>query len=191
MRKSGYWLSVILMLFLFSCKPGSTVKNDLDKNGGTYFSIKQFIADQWSLYHGQPFGLQKTVYVNGKTDTTLVSAYDVDWAAIFKVFFESDISDKKFLGKYSFSSFPDNATQTNNFFYEAKDDNLYTRKLQISADNISNRVRSVYIETQKKGRWSGRTQKLFYQPIKVISIQEYEKAGPGTVKELRIEYRFL
>ena len=192
MYRYSCWLSAMLLFTVVSCKPSTpAVKNDITNSGGTYFSIKQFIQDQWSLYHGQPFGLRKIVYLNGRVDSTMVSAYDLDWAPIFRVFIESDISDRKFLGKYDFSSFPDDATETNNFFYEAKDDKLYTRKLQISADNVSSKVRSIYIETQKKGKWSSRTQKLFYMPVKIISIQEYEKSGPGTARELRIEYRFL
>ncbi len=192
MYKYGYWLTVMLVFILVSCKPKQNDKavEELAEKG-TYFSIKQFIADQWSLYHGQPYGLQKIVYLNGKVDSAMVSAYDLDWAPIFKVFFETDISDKKFLGKYDFSKFADDATMTHNFFYEANDPKLFTRKLQISADNVNNKIRSIYIETQKQGQWSSKTQKLFYMPVKVISIQEYEKTAPNTVKELRIEYRFL
>ncbi|RYE23765.1 MAG: hypothetical protein EOP51_09500 [Sphingobacteriales bacterium] len=193
MYRYSYWFTVILAICFISCKPSATKPEEATatEEDGTYFSIKQFTQDQWNLYHGQPFGLQKFVYLNGKVDSAYVSAYDLDWAPIFRVFFATDISDKKFLGKYDFSKFADDATMTHNFYYEANDPNMFTRKLQISANDENGKVKSIYIETQKKGRWSGRSQKLFYMPRKVISIQEYEKTGPGTVKELRVEYRFL
>jgi len=63
--------------------------------------------------------------------------------------------------------------------------------MNISADATNNRVRSIYIETQKSGKWSSKSQKLFYMPLKVISVQEFEKSFLSSPKELRIEYRFL
>lgn len=174
-----------------SCKNAGKKPETTSADGPGYFSIKQFIADQWDTYRGQPFGLQKIVYIDGKSDTSFVSAYDMDWGTVFKTFFETDISDPKYIDRYQFSSFPDEATMTQNFFYEAKEDDLFTRKLQISADDVSHKVRSIYIETAKNGQWSKFSQKLFYMPLKIISIQEFEWAKTGPTKELRVEYRFL
>ena len=108
-----------------------------------------------------------------------------------KAFIESDISDPKYLEKYDFSMFEDGTTDTHNFYYEAKDKKLFTRKLQISADAMTRKIRSIYIETQKNAKWDSKTQKLFYMPMKVLSIQEFEKGTLGSGKELRVEYRFL
>jgi hypothetical protein len=162
-----------------------------DIQGGTYFSIRQFSLDQWNTHHGQPYSIEKTAYMNGKTDSVLLNAYTLDWGAVFKVFFATDISDPKYLDHYNFSMFEDNATTTRNFYYEAKDDDLFTRKFQVSADAFTDKVRSIYVETEKKTRWSTVTQKLLYIPVKVISIQEFEWTGGNEPKELRIEYRFL
>lgn len=187
------FITLFAAITLVSCKNNGPAAQQ--ENGGTtgagYFSVKQFIKDQWDTYRGQPFGLQKIIYLNGKTDSSMISAYDMDWGTVFKTFFETDISDPKFLGRYNFTSFPDDATETQNFYYEAKEDGLFTRKLQISADNVSHKVRSIYIETAKNGKWSNFSQKLFYMPLKTISIQEFEWAQTGPSKELRVEYRFL
>lgn len=181
----------ILLFALTSCNAPKAKQEQPVAEGPGYFSVKQFIADQWDIYHGQPFGLQKIVYLDGKTDTSVVSAYDMDWGTLFKTFFETDISDTKYLGRYDFSSFADDATATQNFYYEAKEPELFTRKLQISADDVSHKVRSIYIETAKNGQWSKFSQKLFYIPLKIISVQEFEWAKAGPTKELRVEYRFL
>ncbi len=155
--------------------------------GSTYFSINGFIADQWKTFKGQPYGITKTVTLNGKTDSMFTSAFELDWSAVMKPFIESDISDPKFLGKYNYTAFKDDATYTINLYYEAKEDNLFTRKLQISIDDLTAKIKSVYIETED----GETTRKLFYIPVKVVSIQEFENMGESNGKELRVEYRFL
>lgn len=183
-------LFTTICIVLYSCAAKKADPKPEIK-GGTYFSIVQFTLDQWNTHHGQPYGMQKMAYMNGKTDSALINAYNLDWGAVFKVFFATDISDPKYLGQYNFSMFEDNATTTRNFFYEAKNDELFTRKFQVSADQFTDKVRSIYIETEKKTRWGTVTQKLLYIPLKVISIQEFEWSGGNKPKELRIEYRFL
>lgn len=179
----------ILLLFipgllLISCSKKKP--DNINPEAGTYFSIRQFAADQWNTFRGQHFGMEKIVQFNGKTDSSLTTAFDMDWAAVLKPFFESDISDPKFLGQYNFSTFKDDATFTINLYYEAKNDKLFTRKLMISVDDVTAKVKSIYIETES----SNIQRKLFYLPVRLISIQEFEKDGPVT-KELKIDYRFL
>lgn len=178
-------VGVFTILLFVSCGKKKTGESETlsDK---TYFSIKQFARDQWNTYRGQPFGIEKFVSLNGKTDSVLTNAFDLPWSSIFQPFFESDISDPKFLGQYNFSSFKDDATYTLNLYYEAKDDKLFTRKLMISVDDVTAKVKSIYIETEGDNI----TRKLLYIPVKIISIQEFEQSA-GEPKELRIEYRFL
>lgn len=180
-------LSIIIIstIFWVSCKPKQEEPKP-DASKGTYFSIKQFADDQWATFRGQPFGMQKVVYMNGKTDSSYTTAYDVNWGTIFNPFFESDISDPKFLGKYRYSVFKDDNTYSVNLFYEAVDDKLFTRKLVITLDELTAKVKSIYIETEGKKV----SRKLLYLPVTLISIQEFEHTGPVS-KELRIEYRFL
>lgn len=177
--------------FISSCSIADAPPVQEKAEGGTYFSIKGFIKDQWNTYSGQPFTFVKTVTLNGERDSSFVPGSDMEWGPLFKTFFDTDISDPKFLGQYDFTMFEDNATFTRNFYYEAKNEKLFTRKLQISADLENNKIRSVFVETADNERWHSKSRKLFYIPLKVISIQEYEKATPGPDKDLRIEYRFM
>jgi hypothetical protein len=182
-----------LLLFItvsfISCK--RSPKPSIDKQADTYFSVKQFVDDQWKTFHGQPFGMIQIVSIDGKQDTILTNAYAVDWAAIIRPFFESDISNKKFLGQYTFSSFPEESTESINLYYEANNPKLFTRKLIIIIDDVNAKIKSIYVETEKRTRWNTTTQKLFYIPVKLISIQEFERSTPGPTKEVRVAYRFL
>jgi hypothetical protein len=185
--------SLILLLFpllvgVTACKKKTPAKPDSSQ--GTYFSIVQFTSDQWKTYSGQPYVLQKTVTLNGQTDTVFLSAYKVNWGEIFKIFFETDISDPKYLDRYDFNMFEENTTQSRIFSYTARDPELFTQKLEITADVFNNKIRNIYIETHKSTFWSQQTKKLFYSPVRVIQIQEHTSPLIGSDKELVIEYKF-
>jgi hypothetical protein len=162
-----------------------------DASQGTYFSLGQFAQSQFEAYWGQPFTLERIIVLNGKKDSALISSFKIDWASILKVFMDADISDPKFLDRYSFSSFADAATDSKTFYYEAKEPGLYTRTLQITADRETENVRAIYIETSKKSGMGSKNQKLYYAPVKIIQIQEHEDHAVGRDNDLRIEYRFL
>ena len=184
----SYCLAVVV---LCSCNKQEKIDKTPDTSKGTYFSIRDFAFDQWKTYHGQPYGIEKVVYLNGRKDSMLTNADKVDWAAVFRIFLESDISDAKFLDKYTFSQFADETTMTENFYYEANDKSLFTQKLHIIADINSRKISTIYIETAKNSKWGARTQRLFYEPVKSIIIQEFESTATGDKKDVRIEYRFL
>ncbi|HXS36281.1 MAG TPA: hypothetical protein VN721_06240 [Flavipsychrobacter sp.] len=180
---------LIISLVFIACK--KHVKTGKPHADGNYWSIKQFAQDQFNTFHNQPFTLQRIITVNGKSDTSYVSAFEMDWGYILKIFFESDISDQKYLDHYSFETFDDNITQSRTFYYQAIDDNLFTRKLQILVDPVNNRIHNIYIETSKHTRWGERDEKLYYSPVKEIQIQIYEKSFMSDPKDSLIEYRFM
>lgn len=180
----------LLVVLLFSCFSCSSPKGEQIPQR-TYFSIVDFAKDQWEINHGQPYGIKKTVYFNGTTDSLLTNAIALDWAPIMKVFFETDISKPKFIGEYDFSAFVEPVTSSKNFYYEAKNPKLYTRKLQVTADYQSDQVTSIYIEAEKKDRMGTKTLKLLYTPLQTISIQELETSKTGEKKEMRVVYEFL
>jgi hypothetical protein len=151
----------------------------------------QFTQDQYNTFHGQPFSLIRSIKENGKVDTAVVSADSMNWGEIFKIFFESDIGDKKFLGKYNFNMFDEDKTITRNYYYEAKEDNLFTRKMQIATDPNNNKIRAIYIETEKYDGHATMSQKLYYAPIRMIQIHQLEKTKSGKVNEKEVVYRFL
>lgn len=180
-------------LFLLSCtKHAKQIGNtNITKNTETYFSVRQFGEDQWETYKGQPFILEKRIVNGDKTDTGLVSAQQMDWAGMVKLFFAADISDPKFLGKYKFSIFDENINGTKNFYYEATDPELFTRVFQITIDPYTDRIKAIYIETHKHSFWNDKTQKLYYSPLKTVQIQEFEKPLIGSEKKRITSYHFM
>ena len=183
-------LVICCFLILSGCKKNKQEETQ-DTDEGSYFSIRMFARDQFSVFGEQPFTLEKIVVLNGQRDSSMVHATDVDWAGVLRIFFEADISDKKFLDRYSFSVLEDDVTDTRTYLYEAKEEDLFTRSLQINADPVNNKIKSIYIETRKKDFWGSKQQKLFYIPIELIQIQEFQSPLIGSDRNLRIEYRFL
>lgn len=180
---------VIFLILLTSCK--SEVKETEGTDGRTYFSVATYIQDQWDANRGQGYGMVKKVYFNGKVDSVFTNAIDLDWAPILKVFFDTDISDPKYIGQYDFSAFDDTLTRSRNFYYEAKDKKLYTRRLHITSNFFTDKITSIYIEAQKNSRVGTKNLKLLYTPLETISIQEWETSKTGEQKELRVVYEFL
>ncbi|OSZ78330.1 hypothetical protein CAP35_08730 [Chitinophagaceae bacterium IBVUCB1] len=185
--KSGLYI-LLLSVCALSCKQK---EQPAQKEEGNYFSIIDYAKDQWEMNIGQPYGIDKITFNNGQPDTLHTNAEKVDWAAIFKIFAETDISHPKYLDKYSFSDFADTANNVMNFNYDAKDPKLFTQKLYLTANPRNGRISSVYIETLKNNSWGSRTQRLFYIPITSIVIQEFEARATGDKKDIRVEYRFL
>lgn len=182
-------LLLLAVLFFVSCSRKKEAPAP-DLSQGTYFSIMDFTRDQWKTYKDQPFVLKKTVTLNGKTDSSTVSALQVSWGQIFKVFFEADISDPKFLDRYDVSLFEESTTQSQTLSYIAKEPGLFTQKLELSADKFNHHIRNIYIETSHNTFWNKQTKKLLYSPLRVIQIQEHNDPFIGSAKDLVIEYKF-
>lgn len=191
--KKQLLLVVALLALLFTSCKKKEEKENFDDVKGNYFSIKQFELDQWNTWQGEPFLITKTVTVNKKTDSSLTNSDTISWAPIFKAFAETDISDRKFLGKYNFNQFDDNQDNTHNFYYQAKEDedDLFTRKLLITIDKDNNKVRGIYIETFKKYFGGEKTEKLYYAPMKTIQIQTDDKPLLGSKKFTVTEWTFM
>ena len=191
MSISRLLILILPVIALVSCKPKSAESTEAKAQESSYFSIKAFAADQWRNYHDQPYGIIKIVSLNGKTDTLYTNANKVNWGDILKLFLETDISNKKFLDQYTFTSFTDEVSMSEHFSYEAKDKKLFTQKLDITSNISNHRITSVYVETAKNSQWGMHTQKLLYVPVKSILIQEFQSAMIGENKELKVEYLFM
>ena len=178
---------VLSLLFTFSsCKEnGPDLLADVK---GNYFSIKHYILDEWSTHAGEPITFKRTLKVNGKTDSSFQSAEQVDWVPLIKTFSETEISDRKYLGMYKFSQYDDDFDNTHNFIYIAGNKDLFTQKLLITIDINTMKVRGIYIETFKSTFFNECTQKLYYNPGKIIQVQQYDNPKLGSKKEMVLKY---
>jgi hypothetical protein len=155
---------------------------------GSYFSVKKLSLDEWETHAGEPISFVKTVKDGNKVDSSFVNIEHLDWVSILETFTATDISDRSFLGKYSFNQFEDEFDNTRNFMYEANDKDLFTRKLLITMDSKTMLLKGIYIETLKKSLLGERQQKLYYSPIKTIQIQESFKPIIGSKSEKITKY---
>ena len=177
------------MMVVPSCKKKAE-KSAADSIAGNYFSINQFMLDEWNTYAGQPFMIDKVVKTDEKTDSALTNSDVLDWGSIVKTFSETDISDRKYLGQYKFTQFDDNTDHTHNFFWEALDEELYTQKLLLTIDQFTSKVKGIYVETEKKDAFDDCVQKLYYAPLKTVQIQINDKPVLGSKKYTIITYNF-
>lgn len=184
-------LIFILTILIYSSSCDTIKEEPTVSTGEGYFSVIQFASDQWDTYHGHAFSINKKVYFNGNVDSSYITTLDMNWGTVLKMFFETDISDGKYLDQYEFSYFRDATTMTDNYYYEAKDKSLYTKKLQIMANYYTDKIKSIYIEAGRDSKIGSKSIKLFYVPLDVISIQEMETSKAGEKKEMRIEYDFM
>lgn len=184
-------LLTLLLAFSFSsCKEDAYV-DEYANIAGSYFSVRQYALDQWNTFSGEPFLILKTVKVNnGPFDSSYTTSDTLNWGKIFKEFFDTDISDRKYLGKYKFSQFDDEKDETHNFFYEALEEDLYTRKVLLTIDLYNQKVRGIYIEAIRKDAFDDRIVKLYYKPMKRIQIQVTETPLFGDKKHTVTEYEF-
>jgi hypothetical protein len=181
---------LLLSVCILSCKKKEEGE-DYSKVRGNYFSIRQFALDEWNTFQGEPMVIVKTVKTNGKTDSSYTNSDTLNWNPIFETFFKTDISDRKFLGKYNFNQFDDNVDQTHNFFYQAIDRDEYTQKLLITIDQQTQKVTGIYIETLEHTFWDDKIQKLFYSPMKTIQIQTDDKPKFGSKKYSVLQYDMM
>ena len=187
---NGGLFVVITCLLFISCQKKDT-KDPYADVQGNYFSIRQFALDQWNSFSGQPFVILKTVKINDKTDSSYTNSDTLNWGNIFKTFFETDISDRSFLGQYTFTQFDDNDEGTHNFYYKANDPDIFTQKLLISIDQLNKKVKGIYIETYHKTLWSESKQILYYAPMQTIQIQNDDKPVWGARKYSVVQYYFM
>lgn len=182
------------LLFAAACAPAPpSTEDDRPRDGSdSYFPLTYYIREQYALYFGEPFMVERILTLNGKRDSSLIRAGDADWAAIVQPFFTADISPKRFVGKYEYSQFDDLATSQRIRSYEAKEPGLRTRQLLVNTDLENDHlVRSVFIATREESFWSTREQKLYYMPGRHISISETTRSRLGPDKDLHAEYRIL
>src|ERR1043165_611590 len=183
-------LLVVSLLTVLSCQRYAPNKEVVNAND-TYFSIKQYAADQIKMFGGIPHSLYRITHLNENVDTTIANFLNMDWAPIFKMFGETDISQLKYVGLYDFNIYNDDATYSRGLIYTAKDPSLLTRTLQINTDPTNNKITSIYIETAKHDFWGSTTQKLLYVPLHLIQIQETQHNLIGKARNLRVDYRFM
>lgn len=185
------WKQLLLLVFcLFSlsaCKQKDVAKSEEETEEELrYFSIKQFIEDQFDLKKGQPYTFRKVVVQNGRSDTTLIPYDKVNWKEVFATFAATDISDPETFGDYDFTNVDDNTLESSMLIYTAKNPKDFTQKLNVGYDNLTGKIGSIYIETKTDEK----DQRLTYFVNEKIIISEYTSPEKGVINEKTTMYLF-
>lgn len=159
-------------------------------SSSTYFSISDYFDDQWKNRRGNPYTLLKVNEANGKRDSAFVSMDSTLWFSLRAPFDAADISDKKYLGWYKYATFEDETTETLYLQYEAMADNLYLRKMDIAADLLTQKVKSIYIETRREEGGHIVSRKLQYMSDRLFQFQVFEKTAGSAGKDTKLQYWF-
>jgi hypothetical protein len=194
-------LSIALCLTLFACKEkqksatteqkaAPIVPLKVEDTTHTYFSIKDYLDQQWNLKKDDPYTLLKIVIANGKRDSTFVAFDSANWYAILHPFYIADISNKKYLGWYHFDSFENEDMEEVHIHYEAIAPDTIMRKMDVAANKYSGMVNLVYMETRYKANDVITTRKMTYKHDDFIQVIESEKKEGKPAVERIIEHRF-
>ena len=176
-----------LVLFFSSCKERTQIDVLTDVKGN-YFSVNQYIIDEWQSHAGEPVAFKKTIKENGKVDSSMTNAELMDWPAVLGPFIATDISDRKYLNKYTFSQFDDELDNTHDFMYVANKSDMFVQKLLLTMDINTMKVRGLYIETYKKTFLGETKQKLLYTPLRTIQVHEITDPLIGAKKDKITQY---
>ena len=90
---------LVLLVLMAACSGKRELKEDPEFADvkGTYFSIRQFIRDQWETNKMLPIAFEKVVTSDGEKDTSyFVSAYKVELGHIMLTFANTDIGQRKY-----------------------------------------------------------------------------------------------
>lgn len=189
-KKVSFLLPLLIAFCVSSCQLFKSEKPQQANTSEGYYSIKGFLNDQWHLLHGEPIVLLQVSSFNGTTDSAYVRLDSTLWKNICKQFDPSDISDPKFVNQYQFSTFSDNSLNLIYMNYEAENEGLFTRNLNIGIDNLTHKIKSIFIETEQGNHTYEKSQKLTYIPHNLIRIQTFEKSIISKPENLTVSYFF-
>lgn len=167
----------------------AVVSQNVDSDS-EYFSINEFMDDQWKYLKTQAYVLKRYRTVNNVQDSAYAELNDKLFRELKARFGATDISGAACRGKYQVTLSLDTAQNMVNLLYIAADPALPTRQTLLSMDKENARVTQVYVSTQSDSNGTFRTQNLLYVPEKVIQIQEYEQGANAEPVNTKIIYKF-
>lgn len=198
-------LPIALCLTLFACKEkqksasaeqsadapaGPVTRLKVDDTTQTYFSVKEYLDQQWNLKKDNPYTLLKIVVENGKRDSSFVPFDSTNWFTILQPFYIADIGDKKYLGWYRFDSYKDDDAEEVHIRYEAIAPDTIMRKMDVAANPFSGTVNLVYMETRHQTGQGIISRKMTYKRDDFIQIIESDKKEGKPASDRILEYRF-
>lgn len=130
----------------------------------SYFSLQKYFSSEAGRMQHHPFSLQKTIVLDGRTETRVVK--QLNWAAEMDFFSSSDINKPAWLGKYRADSSAGLLT------YSALDSSLKVRKISILRQaGTGSKIRRIAIHLVVQNFLYSLDEELLYIPDSLYSIE--------------------
>lgn len=164
-----YRVCFVLWVMVFtSCGNKQVYNGDGMAN---YPNLPEILKENLLPYQKGAYMYQEVIYVNGKYDTNLLKAAQVDWNFYKNPFYEADIFKKEFDGKYKLDIVEDEYANSRKYIYSAVDLKAITKYVSVNVRSTDNAVMSVYAETSDLGFLQSKSYKLLFATTKSVQVQ--------------------
>lgn len=169
--KHVYSLSLVIFMILtiISCSNKNDFEGDSVSN---YPDMAMLLKNNLEPYQQSPYTFMLSTRVNGKKDSSILKAEQVDWKAITEPFLKANLYQKELDGHYKIDIMTDTIYGKSTMLLTSLDPKAITSRLSINARLEDNKILSIYAETRDAGVLNTTEHKLLY--VNGKSIQDIE-----------------
>ncbi len=177
-----FWLC-ILTLCLFGCGERS---EKVQKTPDFYYPISQFFQNEIQRLTDNKVGLNKTVELNGETETKRLE--EVDWKQELQVFIDADINKTAWKDKYEVEErlVDSKAHQQKEIVYRAKDKDLKTQFIKLIVEPITEEIRYIQVTNITTNLVYTSKEVLIYKYNKSYSIEKNQGIKRMGVDKIKV-----
>ncbi len=181
-------LFFLFSTLLISCVNSGDYQGDSMMN---YPDMNLIVKDYLSEYEKSPHTFLKLDIRNGKKDSSYVKANDINWKEIHSFFNKANLYQKKLDKQYTITVISDTINPIMTLLYTSINPRNYTQKLSINAENIDNKIKSIYLETKDNGFFFSEERKVLYVVGRTLQIQNTTKKPFSASSKIITQYNFL
>jgi hypothetical protein len=181
-------LLFLLATIAISCTDSGKYQGDSMMN---YPDLNLVVKDYLLEYEKLPNTFLKLEIEKGKKDSSYVKASDIKWEEIHTYFDRANLYQKELDKQYSITVMSDTLNPIMTLLYTSINPKNFTQKLSINAENIDNKIKSIYMETRDNGFFYSEEKKVLYVVGRTLQIQQTTKKPFSAAKKKIIQYIFL
>ena len=163
----------MFLVFLVACKPSLQYNGDSITN---YPDMEMILRENIEPFQKSPYTYKLLTIEDGKKDSTVLKAAEVDWDAFKKPFLKANIFKDKLDRHYTIDFMTDTSMGKLTLLLTAVHPSEITSKMSVTARSSDNKIMSVYIEARDAGFFKTTEYKLLFVNEKSIQIQERTKS---------------
>ncbi len=169
-----------------SCSPSQTPSSNTDSS--PFFDLKAYFQSEIKqLNKTQPKVLKKVAVEEKQEEKTLQK---LNYEQELKSFIDADINKVAWYDKYNIDSTVNNEGQLEKLTYQATENDLRTRSIEISFDE-NNEVHLVHIHLDSQSKVAGSEKNMTYETNKGFKIVTTQSLIGTDEKTISLEATFL